>query len=177
MALGSRLSELKIQTSLCQTTSFAHRCCAGGWGGPGQPSELGHTQHTSNLEQRKPSLLARCRARNSIARADHHRQHRVARACVPIDVIVPLKRPTTHTPRHTRMLRDHPTIRSKLNLGFDCDTTKGALWRFGEAAHLLISQRSVRKCNGRSNLLRMRNNQSGCVARMCSHSNRTNSNM
>src|SRR5215471_7954826 len=91
MALGSRLSELKIQTSLCQTTSFAHRCCAGGWGGPGQPSELGHTQHTSNLEQRKLSLLARCRARNSIARADHHRQHRVARACVPHRRHRPLK--------------------------------------------------------------------------------------
>src|SRR5215831_3815621 len=82
----------------------------------------------------------------------------------------------THATTHGT-LRDHPTIRSKLNLGFDCDTTKGALWRFGEAAHLLISQRSVWKCNWGSNSLRMRNNQSGCVAQMCSHSNRTNSNM
>jgi hypothetical protein len=30
-------------------------------------------------------------------------------------------------------------------LRFDYDATKGALWRFGEAAHLLISQRSVKK--------------------------------
>jgi hypothetical protein len=44
-------------------------------------------------------------------------------------------------------------------LRFDCDITKGALWRFSEAAHLLISQCSVMRPQARNNQLRMQNNQ------------------
>jgi hypothetical protein len=57
-------------------------------------------------------------------------------AVSPWTFIVPLKRPTAHAyvmgPPY-----DSATIKY---LRFDCDATKGALWRFGEAAHLLISR-------------------------------------
>jgi hypothetical protein len=37
------------------------------------------------------------------------------------------------------------------HLRFDCDTTKGALWRFNEPAHLLISRCSVTQRREASN--------------------------
>ena len=127
------------------------------------PSENGQTHAQSNsrtIEPRKPHSLVSL-ARISIARAGQHRQHhvaqhRVARACgVSIDLHRPLKRPTTCTyamgPPY-----DSATIKY---LRFDCDITKGALRRFGEAAHLLISQCSAMNCSKRSNQLRMRDNK------------------
>jgi hypothetical protein len=127
---------------------------AGGWGGPGQPlatcrqrmAKLTHNQTHAQIEQRKlnsPILLARI----SIARANQRRQHLVARARgVSVDLHRPLKE--AHNTRVMGPPYDSAIIKY---FRFDCDTTKGTLWRFGEAAHLLISQRSAKARRGRRN--------------------------
>jgi hypothetical protein len=113
------------------------------------PSENGQTHAQSNsrtIEQRKlhsPILPARI----SIARANQRRQHHFVRARgVSVDLHRPLKE--AHNTRVVGPPYDSATIKY---LRFDCDATKGALWRFGEAAHLLISQRSVKTRRDRSN--------------------------
>ncbi len=118
---------------------------------PSEMAKLTHNQthaqsNSRTIEQRKPNspiLLARI----SIARANQRRQHPIARARgVAVDLHRPLKEA-----QNTRVMGppyDSATIKY---LRFDCDTTKGALWRFGEAAHLLISQRSVKTRRDRSN--------------------------
>ena len=65
---------------------------------------------------------------------------------VPVDLHRPLKE--AHDARVVEPPYDSATIKY---FRFDYDATKGVLWRFDEAAHLLISQRGVKMRRDRSN--------------------------
>jgi hypothetical protein len=130
------------------------------------PSENGQTHAQSNArtkERRKLNSLIYQRGSQSPAPTNTAGTMSHEPAEPPATFIVPLKRPTAHA--YVGPPYDSATIKY---LRFDCDTTKGALWRFGEAAHLLISQRSVKRRGDTNNSLRMRNNQCRRMASMCS---------
>jgi hypothetical protein len=121
------------------TALFAQLCCTRE-GGADQGSQWPlavkewPTHTHSNSREPAPPFCQR-----DFNRPLRHRKHRNEPAEVLQTFLVPLKRPTTHA-HVVRPPYDSAIIKY---LRFDCDIIKGVLRRFGEAAHLFISRRSV----------------------------------